>query len=191
MGWALAHVTESTILLLVFCWWKENYNFDTGRKGHPDTSRQWTSPEVEKVLDFEAKNEHIWQIMVQAMINTNQKSNTTNKENMQILEDKDKIPTTGRQLWHLNDKEALRLFPVQHMNCAVCTLHLAISDGLKNHHVATLIGKLRQVAATARTPKKKKKRFYSADMCWKRSCFELGNTLIGEALIWWSSIWLK
>ena len=39
------------------------------------------------------------------------------------------------------------------MRCAVHTLQLAIRDGLKDHHAANLIGKLRQVAVAARTPK--------------------------------------
>ncbi|XP_076045666.1 uncharacterized protein LOC143027906 [Oratosquilla oratoria] len=39
------------------------------------------------------------------------------------------------------------------MRCAVHSLQLAIRDGLKDRHAATLIGKLRQVAIAARTQK--------------------------------------
>ena len=39
------------------------------------------------------------------------------------------------------------------MRSTVHTLQLAIRDGLKDHHAADLIGKLRQVAIAARMPK--------------------------------------
>ncbi|XP_039612247.1 uncharacterized protein LOC120531155 [Polypterus senegalus] len=50
-------------------------------------------------------------------------------------------------------KEALKLATIHHMRCAVHILQLAIRDGLKDRHAATLIGKLRQVAISARAPK--------------------------------------
>jgi hypothetical protein len=42
---------------------------------------------------------------------------------------------------------------IQHMRCVVHTLQLAIRDGLKERHAATLIGKLRQVGIAAGPPK--------------------------------------
>ena len=39
------------------------------------------------------------------------------------------------------------------MRCAAHTLQLAISDGLKVRHVASLISKIRQVVVAARSPK--------------------------------------
>ena len=50
-------------------------------------------------------------------------------------------------------EEASKLCQIKHMRCAVHTLQLAIRDGLKDPQASNLIGKLRQVAVAARTPK--------------------------------------
>jgi hypothetical protein len=42
---------------------------------------------------------------------------------------------------------------ISHVRCAMHTLQLAVLDGLKNHHAAGLISKIRSVATEARTPK--------------------------------------
>lgn len=50
-------------------------------------------------------------------------------------------------------EEASKLCQIKQMRCAVHTLQLAIRDGLKEPHAASLIGKFRQAAIAARTPK--------------------------------------
>ena len=50
-------------------------------------------------------------------------------------------------------EEASKVCQTKHMRSGVHTLELDIRDGLKDPHAANLIGRLRQVAVAARTPK--------------------------------------
>lgn len=48
---------------------------------------------------------------------------------------------------------AAELSTIHHMRCAVHTLQLAIRDGLRQPHAANLVGRVRNIAVAARTPK--------------------------------------
>lgn len=135
-----------------------------------DTQAHHTNEYLQKLVqevldDFKIKKEQILCIVTDNasnMLSTTEKMNKAIEENARVLEDNNETfasdPQTGQTREnneYLDDivEEVSKAFQIQHMRCAVHTLQLAIRDGLKYHHAATLIEKLRQVAVAARTPK--------------------------------------
>lgn len=120
---------------------------------------------VEKVLqDFEIKKEQVLCIVTDNasnMLSTIEKMNiATINEDMEgneedISEIDSAIGITDQDDEFVDNivEEASKLSLIQHMRCVVHTLQLAVKDGLKEHNVATVIRRLRQVATAARTPK--------------------------------------
>ncbi|KAL8203142.1 UNVERIFIED_CONTAM: hypothetical protein K2H54_041872 [Gekko kuhli] len=88
------------------------------------------------------------------MLSTIEKMNADEEGNKQILElEEDSSASIGESLETEENadifldnfvEEALKLATIYHMRCAIHTLQLAIRDGLKDRHAATLIGKLQQ-----------------------------------------------
>lgn len=148
----------------------ENNKILTRTLGVKDTQAHHTSEYLQKLVqevldDFKIKKEQILCIVTDNasnMLSTTEKMNKAIEESARVLEDNNETfasdPQTGQTMEnneYLDDivEEVSKVFQIQHMRCAVHTLQLAIRDGLKDHHAATLIEKLRQVAVAARTPK--------------------------------------
>lgn len=122
---------------------------------------------IEKVLkDFNIDKDNIISIVTDNasnMVKTIEKLNESqeadsSEESRESTDDNTALMTEADQEQtdeSLDDvaEEASKLCKIRHMRCAVHTLQLAIRDGLKDRHAANLIGKLRQVAVAARTPK--------------------------------------
>ncbi|KAM5158321.1 LOW QUALITY PROTEIN: uncharacterized protein ACMZJ9_009610 [Mantella aurantiaca] len=149
----------------------ENNKTITRTLGLKDTQAHHTSDYLQKLVegvleDFEIKKEQILCVVTDNafnMVSTIEKMNADEEGNKQILElEEDSSASIGESLETEENagifldnfiEEALKISTIHHMRCAVHTLQLAIRDGLKDRHAATLIGKLRQVTVAARAPK--------------------------------------
>jgi len=89
--------------------------------------------------------------MIKTIENLNEDSNPMEKIESEMAEQENEEHRDAT----LDDvtEEASKLCAIRHTRCAVHTLQLAIRDGLEDTHSRNLIGKLRQVATAARTPK--------------------------------------
>ncbi|KAM9301722.1 LOW QUALITY PROTEIN: uncharacterized protein PAF06_014937 [Gastrophryne carolinensis] len=148
----------------------ENNKTITRTLGLKDTQAHHTSDYLQKLVegvlkDFEIKKEQILCVVTDNasnMLSTIEKMNA-DEGNEQILElEEESSASIGESLETEENadivldnfvEQALKLATIHHMRCAVHTLQLAIRDGLKDRHAATLIGKLRQVTVAARAPK--------------------------------------
>ncbi|KAM9329115.1 LOW QUALITY PROTEIN: uncharacterized protein PAF06_019636 [Gastrophryne carolinensis] len=148
----------------------ENNKTITRTLGLKDTQAHHTSDYLQKLVegvlkDFEIKKEQILCVVTDNasnMLSTIEKMNA-DEGNKQILElEEESSASIGESLETEENadivldnfvEQALKLATIHHMRCAVHTLQLAIRDGLKDRHAATLIGKLRQVTVAARAPK--------------------------------------
>ncbi|GFG29456.1 hypothetical protein Cfor_08213, partial [Coptotermes formosanus] len=149
----------------------ENNKTITRTLGLKDTQAHHTSDYLQKLVesvleDFEIKKEQILCVVTDNasnMLSTIEKMNADEEGNKQILElEEDSSASIGESLETEENadifldnfvEEALKLATIHHMRCAVHTLQLAIRDGVKDRHAATLIGKLRRVTVATRAPK--------------------------------------
>jgi hypothetical protein len=137
-----------------------------------DTEARQTSEFVKKLVystleDFKLTRRQIIAIVTDNasnMVSTLEKINEENEETTSEEGDQD-------------DSSMSELFHVHHMRCAVHTLQLAVRDGLKNKHAATLVSKIRSVAVDARTPK--------LDAIVKRRCGK--GAIMDQATRWGST----
>ncbi|KAM4701935.1 LOW QUALITY PROTEIN: uncharacterized protein O3C94_002843 [Discoglossus pictus] len=135
-----------------------------------DTQAHHTSDYLQKLVegvleDFEIKKEPILCVVTDNasnMLSTIEKMNADEEGNNMLELEEDSSASIGESLGTEENadifldnfiEEALKISTIHHMQCAVHTLQLAIRDGLKDRHAATLIGKLRQVTVAARAPK--------------------------------------
>ncbi|XP_044134821.1 AP-4 complex subunit mu-1 isoform X1 [Bufo gargarizans] len=147
----------------------ENNKTITRTLGLKDTQAHHTSDYLQKLVegvleDFEIKKEQILCVVTDNasnMLSTIEKMNVDEETSKQMLEE-DSSASIGESLETEENadifldnfvEDALKLATIHHMRCAVHTLQLAIRDGLKDRHAATLISKLRQVTVAARAPK--------------------------------------
>ena len=126
-----------------------------------DTENQHSSDFIQRLVEDVLKNFEISKKQVLAVVTDNALNMTLAVQKLYedsitvVDENEDELEgiSTLEEETSLAFRYDSEFKTMTHMQCAAHTLQLAIRDGLKPRHVASLISKIRQVVVAARSPK--------------------------------------
>ena len=124
-----------------------------------DTENQHSSDFIQRLVEDVLKDFEISKQQVLAVVTDNASNMTLAVQKLSedsitfAAENKDEGISTLDEETSLAFRYDSECKTMTHMRCAAHALQLAIRDGLKVRHVASLISKIRQVVVAARSPK--------------------------------------
>lgn len=138
-----------------------NLNVVTRTLAVKDTKARHTSTYLSELVmnvlkDFNINREQVLLIVTDNasnMISTIEKINLHDEDREYEENDDDIYNEIEVEILDDFVEAAVQHSTIHHMRCAVHTLQLAIRDGLRQPHASTLVGRVRNIAVAAKTPK--------------------------------------